>query len=172
MVNSASSAAALRERLVLLAEDVDVARVGVPAPEGREVRAPREVRGEVDGAVALAALPDDPRVGFRVLVRVGLVDDVHVVRPERRDVHGAEFADLLDVLLVDEHPVHAGLQSGGDASLPGLPVADRVVGLQPDGPCHWRKETARGLQRTGGDRSCETRRERPTGARLAGTQLP
>jgi hypothetical protein len=77
----------------------------------------------------LAALADDDGVG------VG-VHDVDVVAREDGDVDGAEFSHAVDVALVDEHPVNAGFETGGDAALTRLPVADGVVGFQPDGVCH------------------------------------
>ena len=152
----------LGERLVLLREDSDVRPLGpvVRPPEGGEIRRPREVGRKVHGAVSLTVLAYDVRVGVSVPVRVpvtelrgvhravvGRVAAVAVTtdfvdegglggRVERRNRHVAEITDAPDVGLVDEHPVDPRFEPRGDPPLPCLPVADRVVGLQPDASCH------------------------------------
>jgi hypothetical protein len=124
----------LGQFLVTRAQHPDVRAGGALGPaEGRQVGAPGEVARQVDRPVALAALPDDDGVRVGLLLVLGLVDDVDVVAGERGDVDPPEFADPRHVPPVDEHPVDAGLEAGGDAALACLPVADRVVGLQPDG---------------------------------------
>ena len=131
----------LGERLVVLVEHSDVRAVGVAAAHGREIRRPRVVGRQVGRAVALAALPDDLRVGSLAVVDGVDAAAVH----ERRDRHRAEVADLRDVALVTEHPVDAGFEPRGDPFFPVLPVAHRVVGFEPDRTCHTGRSEASGL---------------------------
>jgi hypothetical protein len=138
----------LGELLVLGAEDADVRslRAVVAAAQRGQVRRPGEVLGHRDRPVALAALADEVRVGLRVAL--GVVDHVGV-GAERRHVHVAELPDAADVVLVDEHPVRAGLDGRRDPSLARLPVADRAVGFDPDRACHYRHLSARRLENCG-----------------------
>gem|GEM_PF-6012205 len=138
------------EGLVVLIEDADVGTLwGVAAAaERRQIRGAGEVVRQIDRAVALAVLADEDGVGLAVAIGLDIVDNVGV-RAERRDVDVAEFADPADIVVVDEHPVDAGLDTGRDPLFACLPVADGVVGLDPDGACHTRAVSARGLEHGG-----------------------
>ncbi len=68
---------------------------------------------------------------------------------KRRHVHVAEFPNALDVVVIDQNPVHTGLQTGRDSFAPGLPVTDGVVGFQPYGTCHAESLVGTWLERGG-----------------------
>jgi len=135
----------LGEALVLGAEhpDVHALRAVVAPANRREVRGARQILGHVDGAVSLAALPDE--VGVGLSVALGVVDHVRL-RAECGDRDVAQVADAAHVRLVDQYPVRAGLDGGRDPSLARLPVADIPVGFHPDRACHCRNLTAGGLE--------------------------
>src|SRR5699024_1212110 len=57
----------------------------------------------------------------------------------------AEVAHPRDVRLVAEHPVDAGFETRSDPFFSPLPIADRVVGFEPDRTCHVVRSKRAGL---------------------------
>jgi len=74
---------------------------------------------------------------------------VDVAVGERGDVYFAEFRDAVDVFLVDQYPVDAGLDTGGYPAFPCLPIADLAVGFEPDASSHTPTSATAGLERGG-----------------------